>query len=408
MQSPPASRPLDVGLLCWDYPPTGTGLAVAAREVAESLAIRGHRVRAFVLDRDEDAEAGGVTLIGAGRWLTGELAALRGRAGTGHLAAPVALARAVRAAGRLDVIEATNWYAPGACVAGLGAPLVTRCSTPVTSTARVARPRDVFDARAAAALERRQARASAGLISNTEHHALKMASLYGVPGPGEGPVPHAVIGLSLPPGHERGLCAPPPGPPWRLLFVGRASRRKGFDAVADAARALGPAFRLRLVGVEPDAGLPANVAALGRVDDAVLSAEMRAAHAVLAPSRYESFGLVYQEAIAAGRPLVACADDPAARAFVGRQGTGVLAASCEGAAVAAAARALLEAPARYAACRAMCAAAATRFSREALGAKTEALYARILQGRHQGRNGVSNARSSPGRAVSVAPADMAP
>ena len=407
MQSQSADRrPLRVGLLAWDYPPTGTGLATAAREVAESLAARGADVRVLVLDRTDDDRVGKVRVVGAGRCLDDDLSALRRRSGTGHLAAPAAFARAVRAAHAarpFDVIEATNWYAPGACVPKLGLPLVTRCSTPVTSTAKIEGPRDVFDIRAAAALEHAQARASAGIASNTHHHALKMASLYGVAAPGGAGVPHAVIGLSLPPGTPTDVAAPPPGPPHRLLFVGRPTRRKGFDAVADAARRLGPTYQLRLVGVEPDAGLPPNAVALGRVGDAELLAELALSHAVLAPSRYESFGLVYQEAIAAGRPVIACADDPAARAFVATAGTGVLAAECTGEGVAAAARALLAVPARYANARAACAAARTRFSRARLGAETEALYRAALQG----RNGVSSARSSPRRAVSVAPSDMA-
>ena len=408
MQSQRSASPLSVGLLAWDYPPAGAGLAVAAREIAESLAGRGHRVRVLSLDRAEDARSGGVAVIGAGRWLTPALRRLRRQAGTGHLAAPIAFASALRAAHEaapFDVVEATNWYAPGACVPDLGLPLVTRCSTPVSGTAKVSAPRDVFDARAADALERRQAEASCGLVSNTAHHGLKMASLYGVPSPGQaGGAPHAVIGLSLPPGAETDLPAPPKGPPYRLLFVGRATRRKGYDALADAARALGPDYEVRLVGIEGDADLPPNVRALGRISDDALAAELRAAHAVLAPSRYESFGLVYQEAIAAGRPLVACADDPAARAFVATQGTGVLAPECSGETVAAAARALLAVPARYEAARAACAVARHRFSRAVLGAETEALYRAALQG----RNGVSSACSSASRAVSVAPSDMAP
>ena len=407
MQSQTAPRPLEIGLLCWDYPPTGTGLATAAREVAQSLAGRGVRVRALVLDRTEDETDGRVGIVGAGRWLTPELRVLRAQPGTGHLAAPIAFARAVRAAHAsrpFDVVEATNWYAPGACVLGLGLPLVTRCSTPVTGTAKRSGPEGPFDIGAAAALERHQARASAGLASNTAHHALKMASLYGVAAPGEGGTPHAVIGLSLPPGADEALPPPPPGPPWRLLFVGRPSYRKGFDAVAAAARMLGPSFQLRLVGVEPDEALPCNAVPLGRVSDAALASEMRAAHAVLAPSRYESFGLVYQEAIAAGRPIVGCADDPAARAFVATAGTGVLAPECTGKVVAAAVRALVTVPARYHAACAACAVARERFSRGRLGSETEALYRAAIYG----EKGVSRARSSGRRAVSVAPSDMAP
>lgn len=409
MQNRRAFGALDIGLLAWDYPPTGTGLATAAREIAESLAMRSHRVRVLALDADEDRRVGGVTVIGAARWMTDELRMMRKRAGIGHLAAPIAFAACVRdehRRRRFDIVEGSNWYAPGVCLPALGLPLITRCSTPVSSTASIRRPRDVFDCRAAALLERRQARASAGIASNTAHHALKMASLYGVAGPGGEcqDVPHRIIGLSLPPGTETDLPAPPAGPPYRLLFVGRPTHRKGFDAITDAARALGSAFEVRLIGVEPDGTMPSNVKALGRVANDDMAAELRAAHAVLAPSRYESFGLVYQEAIAAGRPLVACADDPAARAFVATQGTGVLAATCTGTGVAAAARALLTTPARYDAARAACAVARHRFSRETLGAQTETLYRAVLQR----RNGVNKARSSPALAVSVAPSDIAP
>ena len=53
-----------------------------------------------------------------------------------------------------------------------------------------------------------------------------------------------------------------------------------------------------------------------RVDEATLHDLMEAAHVIVAPSRYESFGLVYQEAMMFGRPVVACAEDPSARLFI--------------------------------------------------------------------------------------------
>ncbi|MBB4658339.1 glycosyltransferase family 4 protein [Parvularcula dongshanensis] len=386
------TSPLRTALLAWDYPPAKSGLAMAAREVAESLAARGHDVTVLALDRTDDEEAGGVRVLGAGRHMTGDLKALRERAGTGHLAAPIAFAEAVRASGPFDLVESTNWYAPGVCVPRLGLPLVTRCSTPVSGTAEPGDARAAFDLRAAAGLERAQARASAGFVSNTDHHGAAMATLYGVAPPG--PL-HAVIGLSLPPGAVTAAPPAPDGPPHRLLFVGRPTRRKGFDALLEAAGLLGAAYELRLVGIAQGEGeLPRNCVALGKLSEDALRAELRAAHAVLAPSRYESFGLVYQEAIQAHRPLVACAEDPSARAFVGEAGTGVLSASCEGRALAAAVRSLLEDEDRMHAAREACAVAARRFTRKSLGAETEALYRRVLQG----RKGVSSAASSDGRA----------
>jgi glycosyltransferase involved in cell wall biosynthesis len=115
------------------------------------------------------------------------------------------------------------------------------------------------------------------------------------------------------------------------------------------------------------------------------------AHAVLAPSRYESFGLVYQEALAYGRPVVACAEDASARAFVGAPGAGPLAREATGAALAEALRPLLTDPALRAAYRGRALAASGRFTRAVLARETLALYDRAIaaaRGRPGGRASV--------------------
>lgn len=385
-------------LLAWDYPPAPSGLSSAAREIAESLAESGADVTVFTLDRGGRERVGGVTVEGLALPPDGGLARLRGWGSIGHLAAPLAFRRAVLAAharAPFAVIEATNWYAPAALLAGRrGLPLVTRSSTPAALTrGAVCGPRDRLDGLTADALERRQARGSAGLIANTAAHGAAIARAYRL----SGRQPSAVIGLSLPPEILRGARAaayPETDAPVRLLFVGRAEARKGFDVLLDAVAILAeeqargdlPPFRLDLVGVPPGdlpPDLPASarrrIRARGRIDAAALARAYADAHAVLSPSRYESFGLVYQEAMAYGRPVVACAEDASARAFVGAPGAGPLARTATGPALAEALRPLLVDPGLRRAYRARALAAAGRFDRGSLGRETLALYGAAIE-----------------------------
>ena len=384
-------------LLAWDYPPAPSGLSTAAREIAESLAQAGAEVTVFTLDRAGHDRVGGVTVAGLALPSDGLLARLRLWGSAGHLAAPLAFRRAVLDAhGRrpFAVIEATNWYAPAALLAGRpDLPLVTRSSTPAAFTRDPAGTlRNRLDGLMADRLEGRQARGSAGLIANTAAHAAVVARAYGL----SGRQPDAVIGLSLPPevvGAARGAAYPEAEAPVRLLFVGRAEARKGFDALMgavaildlDQARGSLPPFCLDLVGVAPS-DLPADLSAStrcrirarGRIDGPALAEAYAQAHAVVAPSRYESFGLVYQEAMAYGRPVVACAEDASARAFVGIPGAGPLAEAATGPALAEALRPLLIDPDLRRTYRARALAAAGRFGRASLGQETLALYQRAI------------------------------
>jgi glycosyltransferase involved in cell wall biosynthesis len=90
------------------------------------------------------------------------------------------------------------------------------------------------------------------------------------------------------------------------LWVGQSGYLKGLDvalaAVAEARRDL-PELRLSVVGVA--AGKPTEgVDWLGVLPPAKMAAAYRAADLLIFPSRYESFGLVTIEAMAAGLPVV--------------------------------------------------------------------------------------------------------
>ncbi len=412
-------------LLTWDYPPAPSGLSTAAREIAESLVEAGADVTVFTLDRTGRTRSGGVSLVGLALPPDGALARLRLWGSAGHLAAPLAFRRAVldaHAEAPFAVVEATNWYAPAALLAGLpGLPLVTRSSTPASLSRDPAGTlRNRLDGWTADRLERRQARGSAGLIANTAGHGAVIAQTYGL----TGRQPSAVIGLSLPPEileAARDATYPAHAEPLRLLFVGRAEARKGFDALLGAVALLGaeqargelPPFRLDLVGVSPG-DLPADLPeaarrrlhARGRIDAAALAEAYAEAHAVVAPSRYESFGLVYQEAMAYGRPVIACAEDASARAFVGLPGAGPLAEASTGAALADALRPLLKDPACRLAYRARALAAAGRFDRASLGRETLSLYRQAIEAsashpaKGRSKAASSSSRPRPGSSAS--------
>ena len=396
-----------IALATWAYPPEKSGLSRAAAEIAGALAEAGQDVTIFTMDRRDRSVVDGLSVVGCGLRDGSAASWLRKRAAIGHLVGPLAVRAAVLADHRrqpFDVIEATNWYAPAAALAFAGdIPTVTRNSTPAAISASTARSiRDRIDRRAAMLLERASARASAGLISNTADHGATITALYNVPPPGPG---HAVIGLSLPAAiTRRGMAARyPPEGRVELLFVGRDEHRKGFDALLAAHAILAaspslPDYRLTIVGVGddvlaslPDAARP-RTRALHRVPENELHDLFAAAHVVVAPSRYESFGLVYQEAMMFGRPIVACAQDASARLFIGATGAGLLIDRCDGPALAEALRRLIVDPPLRASFAIASRAASGRFTRATLAAETLAAYRSAIASK-----GISNSASSSGR-----------
>lgn len=112
----------------------------------------------------------------------------------------------------------------------------------------------------------------------------------------------------------------------RALFVGRLESRKGIDLLLEVAPRLlarHPALHFDIVGNDripgPDgvpyraafeAAVPAEERARlrfhGEVPEEALRGFYRACHLFVAPSRFESFGLILVEAMMYGKPAVAC------------------------------------------------------------------------------------------------------
>ena len=110
-----------------------------------------------------------------------------------------------------------------------------------------------------------------------------------------------------------------PDAPVRLLFLGRLETRKGIAHLVPALRRLlaeQPNVQVDLVGDKHDpanlrlvedllAAHPERVRWHGFLEDDALDGLMRQADIFVAPSLYESFGLIYVEAGATGCPSVA-------------------------------------------------------------------------------------------------------
>jgi len=97
--------------------------------------------------------------------------------------------------------------------------------------------------------------------------------------------------------------------PFKLLFVGNPTRRKGVDLLAPIMQALGAAFELRVTGglraYDGEGRWPSNVTFIGKLDERAMIEEYRNCDALLFPSRYEGFGYAALEAMACGKPVVA-------------------------------------------------------------------------------------------------------
>jgi glycosyltransferase involved in cell wall biosynthesis len=96
----------------------------------------------------------------------------------------------------------------------------------------------------------------------------------------------------------------------RLLFVGRFDRQKGVDILLEALHELRDSTFAYLVGSavlgDNDAlTLPDNVRVTGWLSGSALTAYYQSADLLVAPSRWEGFGLTAVEAMRAGLPVIA-------------------------------------------------------------------------------------------------------
>ncbi|MCG2579803.1 MAG: glycosyltransferase family 4 protein [Marinobacter sp.] len=132
------------------------------------------------------------------------------------------------------------------------------------------------------------------------------------------------------------LCdvqAPKRPGPFRLVFVGNVTQRKGADLLVPIMEKLGSDFELRYTGTEDDlrkigaSKIPKNVIPVGRISSQTEVEKLyQESDVLIFPTRLEGFGLVVVEAMAAGLAVVAsnCSSIPE---LIGSEGAGILCAS---------------------------------------------------------------------------------
>jgi len=88
-----------------------------------------------------------------------------------------------------------------------------------------------------------------------------------------------------------------------FLFVGRRHIRKGYDIILELAKLHPEYIFVNIVGDLPGAK-PKNIEETGNVADEDMNLFYNSADYLLAPSRYESFGLMFTEALATNTPII--------------------------------------------------------------------------------------------------------
>jgi|TARA_B100000678_G_scaffold126789_1_gene106153 glycosyltransferase involved in cell wall biosynthesis len=404
VEGPEESPPLEVALLTWEYPPIPTAKGRVACEVAHGLARHGVNVRVFTMDRDDTVRTDHerIEVIGCASRITGLRRLMRKIPGLEHVAAAAAFRERLHEEHErrpFDLIEAANWGAPAAMLMNSGLPIVIRNSAPhsldepdeATLGQRISN-------RIVAGMEARCNHNADAIISNSRSNAHAVRDWYNLT-PG---LIHMVTPLSVDPlirkaGAEASF--PPAHSRLRLAYIGDDSHRKGFDEVLLGFQKVTEQFRdegeplpeLHLMGLENGAldaragelGLPASlmdqIFDYGRVTDESMTHILARCQFVLAPSRFQSFGSVYHEAAAFGRPLIACAEDPTAVEHVRRHECGVLTDDCSPEAIAEAVTTLFNDRTAMMSMRKAGLEAAKSWTREQLGARTLQIYRRAMR-----------------------------
>lgn len=315
---------MKICLVSAGYPPDDFGgIGTYTANLAESLVERGHAV--YVLTDPREGRAAVETRNGVviKRVTLTQLPKVEDY--LPGIASSVSLARKIRELDRevgLDVIEFPNWEGPGLAYLKMPRrkPVVVRAHTPFFETLSIDKAGQPvrFPDRVVCWQEKTACLGADMLVASTRFHANMIEQEYGMR---SGTIRILPLGIDISAfdgkKRERGT------EPFRILYVSRLEKRKGTQALLDAipkVLATHPDTEFVLVGSDrkhAEGGkthaeyfrakhpeLNDKVKFLGIVPADDLTSWYRNSDLFVVPSLYESFGLIYLEAMAAGLALV--------------------------------------------------------------------------------------------------------
>jgi glycosyltransferase involved in cell wall biosynthesis len=324
LDTPSANRPLNVALLCHSFGNLSNGINVYTLHLAEALTARGHSVTIF-------RAAGGAPLPAKGpRYRVVDVAA------QGQLY-QAAVGRQVYAAATyqpFDVVESPLWLGEG-CALGMLVPypLVVRLMTPTEVIRQTSDIPMTQALHASIVAERLVVNQAAGLIAISEGVRQTVEKVFDLR------LAHAarqvaVIPLGLPSARavKKARIAYPSTSSPHILFIGRLEGRKGVLELGEAFARLGRENHkasLWVVGQDNSANdgfqrkagtnyvealrgmwgpeLSKRVHFFGPIEEDAKNYLLSQCDFLVAPSRYESFGLILLEAMRFGKAVVATA-----------------------------------------------------------------------------------------------------
>ena len=335
------AAPRCIVLVSRDFPPAHSGgIATFNKDLAESLAQQGHIVCVITQSPDfnrVDFEHGVWVHRMALRDmpLTDEAAALGVPQHVWNWSA-IALEETARIASHrtVDVVEAPIWDCEGvAFLLNRAWPLVTSLQTTLHfwidchPEMRADRAWMATFGSVMLKLEQKIMLESDAIRAISAAIARDIEVAYAITLPRQRVVVAPLGMADIAPARATGAAVPAASDPVEILFVGRLEHRKGIDILLKAipqvlasrpqvhfriigddslVEANGKTFRQGFEAIPASTALAGRVRFEGRVDQQALLDAYQQCDLFVSPSRFESFGLIFLEAMRVGKPVIGC------------------------------------------------------------------------------------------------------